>query len=126
VFLRGTGGELVTIREISAATGIPKPYLGKILHYLRRAGLLRAKRGYRGGFALAREPGEISVFDVILAVEGESWRVGCLLYPDSPGAHAGCSIRGLWGDLRALIEEKLRTVTLDGLPPSPLPGKLSR
>ena len=121
LYLRGTVGELVTIKDIAEATGVSKPYLGKILHYLRRAGLLEAKRGYRGGFALAREPGEISVFDVILAVEGESWRVGCLLYPDTSGEHAGCSVRGLWGDLRALIEEKLRSVTLDDLPPRPFP-----
>ena len=119
MFLRGTRGELVTIREIAEATGISKPYLGKILHYLRRAGLLEAKRGQGGGFALAREPGEISVFDVILAVEGESWRVGCLLYPETPADQVGCSVRGLWGDLRALIEEKLRSVTLDGLPRMP-------
>ena len=75
----------------------------------------------RPSAVIAREPGEISVFDVILAVEGESWRVGCLLYPDTPVEHVGCAVRGLWGDLRALIEEKLRTVTLDNLPPRPLP-----
>ena len=47
MYLRGTVGELVTVKEIAEATGISKPYLGKILHYLRRAGLLKAKRGYR-------------------------------------------------------------------------------
>lgn len=109
----------MTIREIADATGVPKPYLGKILHYLRRAELVEARRGHGGGVALAGDASEISVFDVILAVEGQSWRVGCLLYPDKPEEQMECSVRGMWGDLRSVIEERLRAITLDDLPAAP-------
>ena len=119
VYLRGAPDRLVSIREIAAATGLSRPYLSKMLHFLRRDGLLEARRGKGGGFQLARAASEISVFDVVLAVEGESWRVGCLLYPESPPEQLGCSVRGLWSDLRRLIEEKLESVTLDQLPRMP-------
>ena len=117
--LRDRPGCLVTVREIADATGVSQPYLRKILHYLRRAGVLDAKRGYRGGFILAREPADITAFDVILAVEGESWKVGCLLHPTSRPEDVDCAVQGLWGGLRSVIEEKLRTVTLRDLPTAP-------
>ncbi|MHC5013665.1 MAG: RrF2 family transcriptional regulator [Planctomycetota bacterium] len=52
--LEGAGGRWVLSTEIAELTGTPRPYLSRVLHTLRRSGLVRAKRGYRGGFALAR------------------------------------------------------------------------
>ena len=122
IFVRGRPGELVPIREIAAATGISRPYLGKILHFLSRADLIRSKRGHGGGVTLARDPATISVFDVIVAVEGDNWKVGCLLHPNTPKEQLHCSVQGIWSDLRCLIEERLRSVTLDSLPSAPAVG----
>ncbi|MHC4710827.1 MAG: RrF2 family transcriptional regulator, partial [Planctomycetota bacterium] len=69
----------VLSRDIAATTEIPGPYLSRVLHALGRSGLIRTKRGYRGGFALARPASRISLLDVAEAVEGRDWKAPCLL-----------------------------------------------
>ena len=69
----------VLSREIAARTGIPQPYLSKILHALGRSGLIEAKRGYCGGIALARPARQIRISDVAEAVEGPKWLPECML-----------------------------------------------
>ena len=62
-------GNPCTARQISAITQVPAPYLSKLMQGLVRSGLARSQRGVRGGFVLAREPGELSIWDVVDAVE---------------------------------------------------------
>src|SRR5512135_3644933 len=57
-------------RDLALACGEPAPFLGKVLQKLARAGLLRSKRGRAGGFVLGRPASEITLADVVLAVEG--------------------------------------------------------
>jgi Rrf2 family protein len=57
-------------RELSASLGGSEAHLSKVLRRLRRAGLLRAKRGPRGGFVLAKSSDDISLKDILEAVEG--------------------------------------------------------
>lgn len=57
-------------RELALACGEPAPFLGKVLQKLARAGLLRSKRGRTGGFVLGRPAVEVTLADVVLAVEG--------------------------------------------------------
>jgi Rrf2 family protein len=63
----GTGRE---IRALALACGEPAPFLGKVLQKLARAGVLRSKRGRTGGFVLGRPAVEITLADIVLAVEG--------------------------------------------------------
>lgn len=58
------------VRAVAFASGEPAPFLGKVLQKLARAGLLRSKRGRSGGFVLGRPAAEITLADVVLAVEG--------------------------------------------------------
>lgn len=58
------------IRFLALACGEPAPYLGKVLQKLARAGVLRSKRGRTGGFVLGRPASQITLADVVLAVEG--------------------------------------------------------
>jgi len=60
----------VRVREIGERQGVPSPYLEQIFQALRKAGLVRAKRGPRGGFSLARAPEEISLAEILAAVDG--------------------------------------------------------
>ncbi len=60
-----------TVEQLSAAQKIPNKYLESILGELRRGGLLRSQRGPDGGYRLARPAGEISIADVIRALDGE-------------------------------------------------------
>jgi Rrf2 family protein len=116
IYLRGNTDRLVPILEIAEETGISRPYLGKILHTLSQEGLVRTRRGNKGGVTLAKDASTISVFDVIMAVEGENWKVGCLLYPNTPKDKLDCPVHGFWSDMRGFIEEKLRNMPLEGLP----------
>lgn len=58
------------IRFLALACGEPAPFLGKVLQKLARAGVLRSKRGRTGGFVLGRPAVEITLADIVLAVEG--------------------------------------------------------
>ena len=58
------------VRALALACGEPAPFLGKVLQKLARAGLLRSKRGRTGGFVLGRPASEITLADIVLAVEG--------------------------------------------------------
>ena len=60
----------IPVQEIGARQGIPARYLEQIFQRLRRAGLVVSKRGPGGGYALARSPEEISLADVVIAVQG--------------------------------------------------------
>ena len=59
-----------SVRDIAERTGLPQPYLEQILLALKGAGLVRSKRGVGGGYVLARHPDEISLSDIVSAVDG--------------------------------------------------------
>jgi Rrf2 family protein len=63
---------LTPIQEIALRQGIPQRYLEQVLLALKRAGLVRSRRGSSGGYLLTRAPEEITVGDVLRAVEGSS------------------------------------------------------
>ena len=62
--------DMITAEQIAQATGIPHNFLENILGELRRAGLVHSRRGQAGGYLLAKPADEISIADVIRAVEG--------------------------------------------------------
>ena len=59
-----------SVKEIAERTGLPQPYLEQILLAVKGAGLVRSKRGVGGGYVLARDPAEITLADIIAAVDG--------------------------------------------------------
>ncbi|TLP39159.1 RrF2 family transcriptional regulator [Arcobacter arenosus] len=61
----------VQIKEISSSANIPQNYLEQLLSKLRRAELVRSIRGARGGYILAKEPKDILVKDILIALEGD-------------------------------------------------------
>jgi Rrf2 family protein len=63
-------GEPLQIRQIAALQNIPDRYLEQLLATLRRGGIIRSQRGAKGGYVLVREPREITVLDVVIALEG--------------------------------------------------------
>lgn len=63
------GGQPCTAQQISRITQVPAPYLSKLMQGLVRAGLANSQRGLHGGFVLARAPAELSIWEVVDAVE---------------------------------------------------------
>jgi len=109
--LAGRDDGLAQAKEIAACTGIPGPYLSKILNTLSRAGLLLSKRGYRGGVGLARPADRIGLIDIASAVEGDEWLPNCLLGLSALEDEC-CPLHAFWKETRAQIEERLAALTL--------------
>ena len=108
----------VTGREIAAQERLPADYVEQILLRLRRAGVITSTRGARGGYALAREPGEITVREVIAASELTTFDVHCVSHPveeERCSASHSCSIRPIWVLLQTKIDDVLESVCLADL-----------
>lgn len=103
--------------EIAQRQGIPANYLNQLLITMRRAGLIESLRGPQGGHMLARSPAEITLLEVLRALEGpllptaEPTREG--MAPTLPDDHA--LINDLWGELRERIEQMLAKISLEDL-----------
>lgn len=110
--LHECGGRWVLARDIARCTGVPLPYLSKLLHSLVRCGLVVAKRGYRGGFALARPPANISMMDIAEAVDGEQAVPRCLLGLAECSPERACPTHQFWQRERERIMAELRRLTL--------------
>ena len=110
--LRQSGSARVLAKDISACTGVPLPYLLKLLQSLGRSGLIVAKRGYRGGFALARSPSKINLLQIAEAVEGRPWLPRCLLGLDECSDLRRCPTHDFWSITRRRIERELGRITL--------------
>jgi Rrf2 family protein len=121
------GAEPVKGEYISESQGIPKKFMENILHDLKRAGLVRTRRGASGGYWLARPPEEIVLADVIRAVEGPLANVRGE-YPESveypPGAAE--ALREVWIAVRANLRAVLESVTLADLADGTLPKPVTK
>lgn len=89
-----------SIKLIAERQGIPEAYLEQLIAVLRREGLVISNRGAQGGYRLSREPREITVGDVLRALEGGLNLVDCLLEEDSCGKTCDCPSRLVWMKLR--------------------------
>ena len=103
------------ISDIAGCTGVPRAYLAKILNALSQQGLVQTKRGYRGGISLAHNPQDISLLQIVEAVEGDQWLGGCLLGMETGDVLTICPTRDFWARIRREIIEELRKTTLASL-----------
>ena len=103
----------MTAEQISAAEGIPRPYLLALLRELTTAGLLLSRRGRRGGFQLAREPADLTVADVIDAISPD--RGPPLPQPDPPKP----SLPEVWSAAHDAASGVLRSVSIADLAAPP-------
>jgi Rrf2 family protein len=98
--------------EIAECARVPKPYLHKIVNALARHGLVAARRGVGGGVSLARKPEEITLLQIVEAVEGENWLGDCLLGLDECSDQVTCPTHDFWQRIRREITEELSKTTL--------------
>ncbi len=102
----------VSIAEIATSQQIPDPFLEKIMQELKGAGLIRATHGRGGGYSLERPPQEISVKEVIEALEGPVALVTCLDSSLRCDIEEGCPTSGFWAVVNRRFEEALGETTL--------------
>ena len=112
---RHSPGQKAMLDEVSRSERIPKSFLAKIFQDLVKAGLVRSVRGAGGGFALVRDPSEISVLEIIEAIEGKIVFQRCKqLKPDCEHA-GGCALCGLFEQAQDGVKDVLLRTSLDDL-----------
>ena len=111
--------------RLAEAQGIPLQFLEQIMLELKRAELVATKRGARGGYWLARDPGSITVADVIRAVEGPLANIHELTPEETHYEGAATLLREVWIAVRANLRAVLEEVTLAELVAGELPEALA-
>lgn len=115
----GDEGATHTARALAERTRVPLPSVSKVLKELSQAGFLVSHRGVAGGYALARSPEDISVAEVIGALEGPVALTECggheELGPISCELEPTCHLRGHMRVINGVIHEALRRLTLADL-----------
>ena len=102
------------VPELAAETNLPQPTVRKVLKTLARSGVLTSTRGVQGGYALARPAEEISVAEVITALEGPIAVTECTDDSvDSSCAHeTHCGVRGNWQRINEAVQGALSAISL--------------
>jgi Rrf2 family transcriptional regulator, iron-sulfur cluster assembly transcription factor len=122
-------GSVVKRREVAQAMNIPEPFLGKIGQQLARAGIVELVQGARGGLRMARAPREVSLLDVVEAVNGPIFLNDCLMRRSICQRSPGCAAHRVWDRARSRLRETLGEATFAELlkaesesgPPAPHP-----
>jgi FeS assembly SUF system regulator len=118
----GPNDRIQTARDLSSWAGLPLPMVSKILKGLARAGILVSHRGAKGGYSLARHPEDVSVGDVIRALEGPVGITECASTPGSCEQESVCPIRCRWQEISSAVREFLEKIPISHLLHSaPLP-----
>ena len=108
-------GEPLQLNEISRREMISEKYLSQIVIPLRKAGLIDSVRGARGGYTLKKSAGEISLLDVVKAMEGGIEIVPCLKSEEKCDRFSSCTTYKVWDDVSLAMENTLAGYTLDVL-----------
>ena len=104
--LDGPGGQTVSVQDVANCTQISKSYLSKIIQTLAEKKFVKTKRGYTGGLLLMRPPEEISLKEIVEAMEGPNWIGNCLLgWGDCKET---CPTHEFWKQERERIVAELR------------------
>jgi Rrf2 family transcriptional regulator, cysteine metabolism repressor len=105
--LHGTG-ELAQIEQLSRAEAVPANFLAQILIKLRDHGLITSRRGNHGGYTLARSPEDISLYDILMAVEGR-----CLHLSGNFDGRSGKRLKQVWDEISGALTSTTKSYTLD-------------
>ena len=110
--IAAAGGKPVLVKEIADAASLPAPYLAKIIQTLARKGFVVTQRGIGGGVTLARAPGEITMYDVCVALDDPAVHVKCMLGTAQCSDERACPAHKYWSTQRARIHEYLKSMTV--------------
>jgi Rrf2 family transcriptional regulator, cysteine metabolism repressor len=114
----------VSLKAIAEAEQLPLAYLERIVALLKKAGLVEATRGAHGGYRLTRQPAEISMDEVVLALEGGVAPMTCFVAEDGQSSHGrvvcnheadsghGCATKLLWTRVQGGVVKALAQTTL--------------
>ena len=115
-----------TANEIADEVAVALPTTSKLLKLLARAGLVTSTRGTHGGYFLARPASEISIAEVIAALEGPIGLTECASVPGVCEQESGCSVRGNWQRINKVVVGALQHVSLAEMVSQIFPVDVSR
>lgn len=108
-------GSFYLARTMARHLGLPGPYLAKILQSLVQAGILESIRGPRGGFRMARPASQVTVGDVVDALEGCSALQGCVMGFPNCGPDHPCPMHEAWSQVKAQMVSSMTQATIQDL-----------
>lgn len=100
--------ELSHIEALATVEKIPANYLAQILTELRNGGLIVSRRGKLGGYALAREPGEVTLYDIVKVIDPDM-----LEFRTNRDGFSGERVGAIWQEVQRALTKKTREFTLD-------------
>ena len=100
--------DVISVEEIANKQGIPQKYLVHILIQLKKSGLIDSRRGYAGGYVLARDPARVTLGDVIRVMEGPILQ----LRSTEPDAARSPGFQFFWDGFRDRIEHTLDSISM--------------
>lgn len=103
------------VDEIAKEMDVPNSFLAKILQKLSKASLVKSRRGVKGGFELTRPPQEISILQVIEAIQGSVAMNICAVDETLCDRSSTCAIHPVWIELRKEVEKFLGEKNFSGL-----------
>jgi Rrf2 family protein len=103
------------VNEISEEYKIPRSFLAKILQKLVKAKIVRSYRGVKGGFSLARQARDITMLDVIEAIEGKLCLNVCLFDRKKCNFSRHCPVNPVWNTLQARFTDMLKKINFEDL-----------
>ena len=109
------GQGLTQSADIAARQGVPEPYLDQLLTVLRKAGIVRSTRGPKGGHALARLPAEVTLGEVINALEGTLSPIACVDDLHLCQQSGECVQREVWQQVKEAMDKVLDETTIESL-----------
>ncbi len=105
----------VNLKDIAERQGVSRRYLEHLMVRLASNGLVRSVRGRSGGFVLARRPSQITLAEVVEALEGHINVVDCVEDPNVCAHVSACVTYEVWEEVSRIITDHLSQVTLDDL-----------
>ncbi|APP81415.1 SUF system Fe-S cluster assembly regulator [Xanthomonas hortorum pv. vitians] len=125
--LAARGDQVLSASELAEQAGLEAPTVSKILKPLSQAGLVEGLRGVHGGYRLARAASEITLVEIVEAMEGPLAITECSQDHSQCGIAQTCGVRSNWRLINDVVGDALRRVTLaQMLQPLSLPGDSSR
>ncbi|MGD9809446.1 MAG: Rrf2 family transcriptional regulator [Deferribacterales bacterium] len=98
--------------ELASECDIPDSFLGKILQNLAKSEILSSERGKKGGFKVAKPTADITVYDIISAIEGDIALNKCIFDEDFCSLVHSCTAHSMWADIQDNLVEMLKSYTL--------------
>ena len=117
---------VLSASELAERAGLEVPTVAKLLKPLAQAGLVEGFRGANGGYKLARDAADISLVEIVEAMEGPLGMTECSVHAGQCGIEDSCGVRANWRLINDVVADALRGVTLAQMlrpPASPSPAR---